>query len=624
MGVGHDIAAMAQVLAERGFRVDRCGGPEATRAGVLGAYERLISATATGDAVVVYYSGHGGSARSRDDGQVLQFIAPVDYHETRTDDFRGITSLELSALLTRLTARTANATVILDCCHAGRMSRDPSLRTRALAEPATYEDVRAHVDKLQRAGTLVGEQSRSGGNPHAVRIVACAPGESAYEYRGRAGLRIGMLTEALVEVLAELGIAELGGERITWAAVMDRVRRRVLELEPAQRPEAEGPSRRFVFDTAQDDADSALRVLSVDAGRARLECAALLGVRPGDEFVVMPPGSTEADPSAAVGELVVDAVGPRYAEGGLALCQGRSRVPLGARAFRTAMSVPAFPVSLPVGDPRAADLIGAVAASPSLRVVGSDERWLASVLIDERGEPAVGDRLGPLHSSRLAGPEAVGAVLRDLRALARASALLQSAGGTDWRLGVDVSVEWGTVRSGERHRLPGSGAAMRVGEHVYVEVGNNSAQDVFVSLVDIGASSAITVLTQDSPSGVLLAPGRRFVFGATGFDGALIGEPLGWPAGLDPAVARPETLLVLVSASPHDVSALEQDGAHPVGVGRRPGSPLARMLGRVTRVGGRIAVPEEELPGPSDGYDIHVVEFELGMDESERGRRDES
>jgi hypothetical protein len=367
-----------------------------------------------------------------------------------------------------------------------------------------------------------------------------------------------------------------------------------------------------------------LRVLSVVAGRARLECAALLGVRPGDEFAVMPPGSTEADPSAAVGELVVDVVGPRYAEGDLALRRGWGRVPLGARACRTAMSVPAFPVSLPAGDPRVADLIEAVAASPSLRVVGPDERWLASVLIDERGELTVGDRLGPLHSAQIAGPEAVAAVLRDLRALARASALLQSAGGSDWRLGVDVSVEWGTVRDGERHRLPGSGAALRVGEHVYVEVRNNSAQDVFVSLVDIGASGAITVLTQDSPSGLLLAPGRRFVFGATGFDGELIGEPLGWPAGLDPAVARPETLLVLVSASPHDVSALEQDGAHHLGVGRGSGSPLARMLGRVTRVGGRIAVPDEEPPGPPDGYDIHVVEFELETDESGRERRDGS
>ena len=644
MGVEHDLDAMARVLAGRGFGVDRCFGAEATRAGVLHAYERLIAETETGDAVVVYYSGHGGLARppegvGGDEGaygvdpaaaesvasEFLQFIAPVDYYDTRADDFRGITSAELSALLARLTARTVNATVILDCCHAGRMSRDSSMRTRSLPELASYEALRAHIAKLRRDGTLPAEPSRSGGNPDAVRIVACAPGESSYEYRGRAGLRIGMLTEALVEVLAELG-----DERIAWAALMDRVRRRVLELEPAQRPEAEGPSRRFVFEAAEDDAVSALRVTSVDGsgtgteggtGRARLrlECAALLGVRVGDEFAVMPSGSTEADPRAAIGQLVVDEVGPRYAEGDLGLRPGWSCVPLGARAFRTAMSVPAFPVALPTGDPRAARLVEAVEVSPSLRVAGPDERWLASVLVGTCGELTVSDRLGPLHAPRPASPEGVRAVLRDLRALAQVSALLQAAGGTDWRLGVDVSVEWGTVRRGVRHRLPGSGAAVRVGEHVYVEVRNNSAQRLFISLVDVGVSGRITVLTKDSPSGQVVASGGRLLFGAAGFDGVLIGEPLGWPDGLDPAVARWETVLVLVSATPHDVSVLEQDGVRRSGPGA--GSPLARMLGRITRLDGRrIAVPEERPPGPSDGYDIHVVEFELGAEGDGTGR----
>lgn len=605
LGVGNDIAAMAGVLGERGFEIERCVGSEATRGGVLGAYERLISRTEADDAVVVYYSGHGGLARSLGDAEILQFIAPVDYSETRAGDFRGITAVELSALLGRLTARSVNVTVILDCCHSGRMSRDLSLHTRSLADHdmASYADVRAHIDKLRREGSLVDAPSRSGGNPHAVRIVACAPGEAAYEYRGRAGRRIGMLTEALVEVLAEMG-----SERITWAAVMDRVRRRVLELEPSQRPEAEGPSRRFVFDTAQDDAASALRVMSLDAGRVGLDCAALLGVRLGDEFVVMPPGMTEADPRAAVGELVVDEVGPRYATGNLALSPRWSSVPLGARAFRTAMSVPAFPVMLPTQDARATDLIQGVVASPTLRVAGPDDRWAVAVHIDKRGELRLIDRVGPLRASRGGGPGAVAAVLRDLRALARASALLQSAGGTDWRLCVDVSVEWGTVRREVRHRLRGSGDAVYVGEHVYIEVRNDSSQELFISLVDIGVSSRITVLTQDSPSGMALAPGGRYVFGAAGIDGTLIGEPLGWPDGLDSTWARRERVLVLVSASPHDVSALEQDGVR----GRRTASPLTRMLGRVARDKPRVAVVEEQPPGPSDGYDIHVIDFELG------------
>jgi hypothetical protein len=564
-GVRNDIDAMAGVLGKRGFAVERCVGAEATRAGVLAAYELLIADTDAGDAVVVYYSGHGGLARSSDGDEVLQFLAPVDYYATRPGDFRGIASAELSALLARLTELTANATVILDCCHAARMSRDASLRVRSLPELASYEAVRAHVDRLRQTGRLGPEQLRSAGNPRAVRVVACATGESAYEYRGRAGPRIGMLTEALVEAFAEAGDA-----RITWAAVMDRVRRRVLALESTQRPEVEGPSRRFVFEIAEDDAVSALRVAPIGAGRARMENAALFGVGVGDEFAVVS--------DAPIGRLTVDEVGPRYAEGPLTLRVGRDAVPIGARAVRTKASVPEFPVLVPT-----ADLGEAVDATPTLRVAGPEERWLATVLVGAHGELTVADRLGPLHRPRAAGPGAVGAVLRDLRALAQASALRQSAvvAGTDWRLDAEVSIDWGTVRRGARRRLPTSGAAVHVGEYVYIEVRNNDSRELFVSLVDIGVSGRITVLTQHSPSGAAVVPGSRFVFN----------EPLGWPDGLDPAVPRPETVLVLVSASPRDVSVLEQEGV---------------------RDDRRLAVVEEPTAGPADGCDIHVIEFELG------------
>lgn len=586
-GVRNDVAAMEAVLVGRGFDVARRVGAAATRAGILAAYDELISATRPGDGVVVYYSGHGGHALPlTDDLRTLQFIAPVDYRQTKPDDFRGIASDELSALLTRLTERTGNATVILDCCHAGRMSRDPSLHTRALLEPASYDVVRAHIDRLR----IRSAASRS--RP-AVRIVACGPGELAYEYRGRAGQRIGMLTEALVDALTEAG-----DTRITWAALMDRVRRRVLELAPTQRPEVEGPSRRFVFDVAEDDAVSALRVVVVDGGRGRLENAALFGVRPGDEFLVLPPGSTGDDRRDAVAELLVEDVGALHAEGPLTFWPGRDRVPLGARAYRSTTSAAAFPVLIPGGDPRADELVRAVSSCASLRVAGPDERWRAALRVGAGGELTVWDRLGPLHA-----PGTAAAAIRDLRALAQAAALLQASATNDWPLGAEVAVQWGTLRRGTRRQLPRSGAGVRVGEHVFIDVRNNGFADVFVSLVDIGVAGRISVLTQDSSSGVVVPPGGRHAFGAT----------IGWPDGIDVTTPRPETVLVFVTAHPHDVSALEQDGVHHRS--RRPKStPLERQLGRVVRIDRRIAEPELELRGPRDGYDVHRVEFELDPD----------
>src|SRR3954451_8056059 len=132
---------MTGLLERRGFEVRLCAGGDATRAGILAAYERLISDVRDGDAALVYYSGHGGFARPGkaaaaqrvDDLEItgpppdLQFIVPVDYHESSETDFRGITAVELSVLLARLTERTHNATVVLDCCHSAHMSRDPDL-----------------------------------------------------------------------------------------------------------------------------------------------------------------------------------------------------------------------------------------------------------------------------------------------------------------------------------------------------------------------------------------------------------------------------------------------------------------------------------------------------------------
>ena len=58
-GVANDVAAIEAVLKDRGITAERCVGPDATRDGILAAYERLIAASGAQDAAVVYYSGHG-------------------------------------------------------------------------------------------------------------------------------------------------------------------------------------------------------------------------------------------------------------------------------------------------------------------------------------------------------------------------------------------------------------------------------------------------------------------------------------------------------------------------------------------------------------------------------------
>ena len=191
----NDVETIARVLTRKNFSLTRCCGPNATRDGILAAWQRLIDESKAGDAVVVYYSGHGGlvelaapqetsSALDSHENWRTQFIVPVDYDESTDQDFRGILDVELSHLLRDMTERTDNVTVILDCCHAGRMARYPEYKDRAFPKRLSevqHHDLRRHVGRLRRCGQLRGETSLLG-NPKAVRVMAAAATETAWEY----------------------------------------------------------------------------------------------------------------------------------------------------------------------------------------------------------------------------------------------------------------------------------------------------------------------------------------------------------------------------------------------------------------------------------------------------------
>ena len=607
-GVANDVEAMSIALQARGLAVVRCVGESASRAGIIAAYERLIADTGPGDAAVVYYSGHGGWARSPDSGggglpalRDLQFIVPTDYHASAPGAFRGITSVELSALLARLTGKTRNVTAVFDCCHAAHISRARHMRIKAISRSVPYERLRAHIDQLRSDGTLPCTQDSITGNPDAVRVVACAPEQLAFEYEGEGGRPIGMLTEALVKALDEAG-----SDRVTWATVMDRVRRRVLGLAPHQRPELEGPARRLLFDVAEDDPLTTLRVTPLGNGRVSLACAPLLGVQRGDTFAVIPPGAADRAEGRRVGEIRVDRAGPLTAEGTLALAHGWTQVPIGARAVRTATVAPALPVLLPSSDARTRDLIQAVAMAALLRAAEPDEQWLAAVRISATGELAVEDRIGPLTSPRPGDRAGVARVVRDLKTLAQASLLRGLAAPPEWSLCAPVTVEWGLVRDGRRQLLPRSGAVVRTTDRIYVSLRNGSADAVYVSLVEVGASGRVAVLTDFSPSGIRVLPRRSYVYGYDDLDGVLRGEAVRWPTGLDPAHARSDTVLLLVTSHPHDVSALGQDGVSRVSARRN--SPLDTVLAQVATGRTRDLSPAE---GPLERYDVHTIDFDL-------------
>jgi hypothetical protein len=149
---------------------------------------------------------------------------------------------------------------------------------------------------------------------------------------------------------------------------------------------------------------------------------------------------------------------------------------------------------------------------------------------------------------------------------------------------------------------------VHTGDRVYIDVENRSMDTVYLSLIDIGLSGRITILTDDAPSGRRLIPGQRYVLGYDTLDGRLPGIPLSWPAGLDPAQARPETVLLLVSDAPQDVSVLGQRGLDRHQGPPDRGSPLTGMLSQAA--GGRdFVLPQRDEPVVR--YDARTIEFDL-------------
>ena len=460
------------------------------------------------DAFVIYYSGHGGLAKSPT-GPDLQFIVPDDYADSDSDDFRGITSVELSVLLARLTDVAPNTTVIMDCCHAAHMSRQLGLRVKSLLRPAhwrpTYETVEEHIARLVEAGLRV-QLRPLVSNPRAVRAVACAPSESAWEGTNRDGTEMGLFTDALSRALREAD-----GLRLNWSTLMDAVRRHVQIFTDTQRPEAEGPSERQPFETADLDALDTLPVVALGPDRIQLLGAPLLGVVAGDEFAIMPASAADPQDGPAIGAATVDQLLPTAALAQLRLATAGSALPADARAHRTRTAAPALPVRLPEDHPATAELIKAMALRPLLRPADpkTDPNVTVEVVADGDGRLVVRDDAGPLHPTA-ATPRSVEAVMANLQRIARATALRRLAGDPARPLSHRVVLEWGRVRAGKEEPLPPSGALLfaHADERIYFRLRNDGEQPMFVSLIDIGISYRIKVLTGADPSGTSSRPGR--------------------------------------------------------------------------------------------------------------------
>lgn len=544
-GTERDARRMRAMLEVRGFEVDFRLGRDATRAGILEGYDRLIARSEPGDAVVIYYSGTGRCAILGDERWCL--IGPSDLHDGEPDDWRGITTWELSIKEAELTGKTRNVTVVMDCCFSPMTSRDSEANqasAKADAPSAFLRGLAEHLDALRaRYGAPVSEDQRVY-NPDVVRLLASPAEGTAYEYRGGDGLIRGAFTEALLDVLA--GIRD---HAVSWRVIAELVRSRVSSRFLTQRPVLEGPGARVPFSLDEHVDTDALSVEpagdAVVVGGGSLTSGQLNRVTVGDIYAVMPTTEAALERSGSLGEIEITEVGTttsraRWIGRRAALPAGAVAVPITKHAARS-------PLAVAVSDDVRSLVLRAVHASSILRVAEPSDASPVATLRVAAGTVTIEDSWGALYA-----PQPFPAGLDAMIARAATLAIARQLRELEGEHGVledEVEVKLEIV--GQSTPLPAHGATVHLDDRLCVSVTSATHRRLFAHVLGIGLRGEVTLLSRHVST--------RLEPGAPGFvpDEVLVEFTPVWPDDLPRQYPRPDEIVIVIAIEHTDLGGLE-------------------------------------------------------------------
>jgi len=584
-GSRNSAACISQILRSRGFEIELCEGPAATRAGILEAYAGLIGRARAEDAAVVYYVGHGGLTTNQqytpdaDLPRYIQHICPTDFGRTTDDDFRGISSFELSLQLAALTRKTRNATVILECCYAAQLARgDEPAGVAPVWPKLTRVVLTRHLQALRDRAHDFDELTLTG-NPDAVRVAAAGQTHSAYQLTLPSagelkaigldlpeGGWIGGMTLRLAEILAQIGTAP-----VSWRSIAAELRARLF----VQRPEIEGPIARVPFSLATVDAvtfpvrsqgDTAI----IDAGR-------LLGVSVGDVYGVMPAGSTRIDPANLIESLTIDEVSATQSRARrIARHDDASELPVNAVAIAMSLAFERLPVRIVAGDAVRPAIEASLQSSGRVRPATPRDQDVLAELHVQGTDLELRDTQGPLFAPARY-PDRLRDAVGDLENLAT-ERRLRTLSEDEGLAPAEVSVELLLIGSGGYRRLADHGEALGLHDRIALRLENRGARPVFANVFNLGLRRRIALLSAQAASGLRLPPNTPVYVGDT-LAGQLVGFTLDWPTGMPRDQPRLDTAMVMLTAEPADLSMLvtAEHLATPRAI-TTPATPLGALL----------------------------------------------
>ncbi|KAL4964465.1 caspase family protein [Aspergillus stella-maris] len=563
-GPPNDVQDLANLLRRHDFWVRECCGPQATRDGILMLWDQLISDVRPDDSVLIYYSGHGGFVKGSQahPGRRYQFIVPSDYAApTSPAHFKGIFDIEISKLVHRTTERSRNVTVILDCCFSGRMARDPTYGPKAVKkalENIPYEQVSKAYERLVGETRAYSPDLTSiEGNQHAVRIVAAADSEAAFEYDEGNGRMVGAFTKALLTTLDNALQANL-----TWKHMILRASDLVNTYFPYQHPHAEGPHNRVVF--SQQVKDTNVYPIDIsDGGEHILQAGHTAGVRAGNTYKIIYNKTAESDEDLTTSEGKVTDVFPFHA-----LLETRSTV----FGKQTALAYPdtelqyRYPVS--VADSLRQYVDKQIWKSKFIQLCEENTASVIFAHLDQQDEVIRLSICGePRATFDAKGDRFEGAVSRALRltnSISRAAHLLSSTPTLEVKLDHELQVGFSTAKTGGRDTkelaIDGS-AHIDCQDRICITLKNTGYNDIYVSVFNVTAAGKISLMSRSSPRGIRLNPGSLYTMGKREHTEVLRGMEMLWPKEIpmDVQESIPEWFVCFITDTEMDLRCLEQD-----------------------------------------------------------------
>lgn len=139
-----DVSYVLKMLNAANYKqIITCVNEEATKAGIISAFETLTQSCQQNDIVYIHFSGHGQQIRdcSKDEEDALdECWIPYDAYRKWNDTYNGEKHLvddEVNVLLTNIRDRIGDKgkmLVVIDACHSGSATRGPKEVVRGVSD----------------------------------------------------------------------------------------------------------------------------------------------------------------------------------------------------------------------------------------------------------------------------------------------------------------------------------------------------------------------------------------------------------------------------------------------------------------------------------------------------------